>query len=191
MEIPGYGLIESLWDLRPGIREYTGNLVFEGKRVLEVGTASGFVCFFMEKEGANVVAFDLSDTFSWDILPIAGLDHDELISDRRIAIRKLNNGYWLAHRAFHSRAKVVYGTTYDIPEAIGPVDISTFCAVLLHLRDPFLALYNGARLTRETILVTEPVPPHADTDSRFMEFIPQTELHDSWWFLTPTVVKSF
>ncbi|MBV9972768.1 MAG: methyltransferase domain-containing protein [Candidatus Eremiobacteraeota bacterium] len=198
MEIPGYGLVSSQWDLRNGIREYTGGIAFAGKRVLEIGTASGFVCFFMEREGADVVAYDLSDNFDWDVVPIAGLEYSKLLTDRRSAIRKLNNGYWLAHRAFGSNAKVVYGTVYDIPSAIGPVDVATLCAVLHHVRDPFRALWNASRLTRETILVTESLSPYPQAVAvnvphgiPVVQFIPNTERHDAWWYLTPATVKRF
>lgn len=155
MEIPGYGLVQGQWDLRAGIRDYLGNLGFAGKRVLEVGTASGFLCFEMERQGAEVVAYDLSDADAWDLVPMAGIDFDAEMSIRKKHIRRLNNSYWLAHRAFASRARVVYGDAYSIPEAIGEVDICLFASVLLHLRDPFLALQRALSLTRETVIVTD------------------------------------
>jgi hypothetical protein len=80
---------------------------------------------------------------------------------------------------------------------IGPVDISTFGCVLLHLRDPFLALQNALRLTRETVIVTEPLW----TPEKFgryttpcMEFLPDptnTLADVTWWFLSPQVVQKF
>jgi 2-polyprenyl-3-methyl-5-hydroxy-6-metoxy-1,4-benzoquinol methylase len=60
IEIPGYGIVEGPWDLRAGLGDYLGNVDLRGKRVLELGTASGFVCFHMERQGADVVAYDLS-----------------------------------------------------------------------------------------------------------------------------------
>lgn len=153
MELPGYGIIEGEWDLRGGMREYLGGVNFKGKRVLEIGTASGFCCFWMEKEGADVVAFDLSKEYDWDVVPFSRLDYLKILTERKMHIDKMNNGYWLAHRVFDSTAKVVYGSTYDIPAEIGPVDISTFCLVLPHVRDPFLALQSALRLTKETIIV--------------------------------------
>ena len=200
MEIPGYGLVEGQWDLRPTIREYCGAVDFGGKRVLEVGTASGFVCFYMEREGAEVVAFDLSDRESWDIVPFAGADHEYLLAHRREIMRKLNNGWWLTRRAVGSEAKVVYGSVYDVPAEIGPVDVTTFCAVLLHVRDPFQALFNGCRLARETVVVTEIVvgDPHGDAngvgDRPAMRFVPDHRVgnpHDTWWFLNPRIVQAW
>ena len=48
-----------------------------GKRVLDVGTSSGFLCFEMERRGAEVVAFDLSDEFDGDAVPFASVDMNE------------------------------------------------------------------------------------------------------------------
>ena len=107
MEIPGYGLVEGPWDLRGGVDDYLGNVDLNGKRVLEVGTASGFLCFTMEGRGADVVAYDLSDQQSWDVVPYSQYDHESFDTERREHLRKLNNSWWLAHGAFESSAKVV------------------------------------------------------------------------------------
>ena len=198
MEIPGYGLVRGQWDLRNGIKEYTAGIDFKGPRVLEIGTASGFVCFYMEQQGAEVIAYDLSPRESWDIVPMAAKNLTRVRFLRRINTWRLNNGYWLAHRALRSKARVVYGTVYDIPEAIGPVDISTFCSVLVHLRDPFLALFKAARLTRKTILVTDIVGPDAavprTATKPFMQLIPNPQVGTqlaAWWYLNPEIIVAF
>jgi len=200
MDIPGYGSVEGQWDLRGNEDRYTGGLNFKGRRVLEVGTASGFLCFYMESQGAEVVAFDLSDAQAWDTVPVASIDIEEAARDRRAIMRKINNGYWLCHRAFASHARVVYGTVYDIPTGIGPVDVATYCSVLLHLRDPFQALFNGLRLTRSTVVVTDlvnqrhPATAEPGQSPPSMEFVPQFQNGgppDTWWFLTPEIVVQF
>ncbi len=200
MDIPGHGSVEGQWDLRGGEDKYTGELDYKGRRVLEVGTASGFLCFYLERRGAEVVGFDLSDDQAWDIVPVASLDIDQVVRERRAVMREINNGYWLCHRAFASRAKVVYGTVYEIPVEIGPVDIATYCSVLLHFRDPFLALSNGLKLTRSTVVVTDLVNPRRPTPAggaqspALMEFVPEFQNGgppDTWWFLTPEIVQQF
>ncbi len=140
IDIPGYGTVEGQWDLRPGVEQYLGRFDFKGKRALDIGTASGFLTFHAERAGADVISFDLSEDWPWDIVPFSGANLGEIDAARRAIMRRVNNGYWLCHRAFRSRAKVVYGAVYDIPEAIGPVDVAIYGSILLHLRDPFLAL---------------------------------------------------
>ena len=199
MEIPGYGLVEGPWDLRGGVDDYLGGVELAGKRVLEIGTASGFLCFTMEGRGADVVAYDLSPEQSWDVVPYARYDHGAFEADRREHLRKLNNGWWLAHRAHESSAKVVYGTVYEIPEEIGRVEVATFGNVLRHVRDPFLALEKALRLTTETVVVTEnpslrySVPQMALSALKpTMAFLPnfkRVQPRESWWHFTPAVIK--
>lgn len=203
MEIPGLGLVEGQWDLRNGVDEYTGGIDYANKRVLDVGTASGFFCFALEALGAEVVAYDLSEAQSWDHVPMATVDAEAMASERRAIMRKINNGYWFAHRALKSSARVAYGTVYEIPESIGPVDIATYFSVLLHVRDPFLALEKGVRLARETVVVTEMLNPYRrgmqpvlDMGAVLpkMEFVPEFSKDgpvDTWWYLTPGLIQAF
>jgi hypothetical protein len=161
MDIPGYGEVDGEWDLRPNVDAYLGGVDLRGKRVLEVGTANGFLCMHMERQGADVIACDLSEQHSWDVVPFAHDAFGQTNHYTRDLIRRLNNAFWLAHRARASRAHVVYTPACAIPEAIGPVDVATYCSILLHLRDPFAALASGLRLTRETVVVTDMInnPP--------------------------------
>lgn len=207
MDVPGYGHVEGEWDLRGSETEYLGRIPLKGKRVLEIGTASGGLCFHMERQGAEVVAYDLSEEQDWDIVPYARFGDEgyrQTVKERKEHIRRLNNGFWLAHRANGSHANVVYGSVYEIPKEIGQVDVSFFGSVLLHVRDPFLALQRASSLTRETVVVT-------DLSSRrlryfswmmrllgihrtFMLFVPNyrtRELNETWWKLYPDLLKSF
>jgi hypothetical protein len=197
MDIPGFGTVEGEWDLRPGVNQYFGNADFSGKRVLEIGTSSGFGCFTMERWGAEVVAFDLSPEHSWDVVPFHDLDYRQHIQNMKNWYRKQNNGFWLCHRAFHSKTKMVYGTVYDIPLEIGMVDISTFCAVLLHFRDPFFALQNAAKLTKKTLIITDVIPVLIlkDKPSQIV-FRPALRLkqkadYSTWWYLPPETIVDF
>lgn len=204
-ELPGLPTVEGEWDLRPGIDAYFGGASFAGKRVLDVGAANGFLSFHMEKAGAEVVSYDLSEEHSWDIVPYSGIDLAALDVQRRQHLRAINNGYWLAHRSHASRARMVHGTVYTIPEAIGPVDIAVFGAILLHLRDPFRALHNGLRLAGETAIVTELLPRRYSYLRRLgpalikrlglpMMLLPrqaQMSPVDGWWILPPAIVQEY
>lgn len=201
MDIPGHGLVKGEWDLRKGVREYLGGVDFKGKRVLELGTASGFLCFHMEKEGAEVVAYDLSEDQSWDVVPFARGDTTKVIATRKAHIRKLNNGWWFTHRKLNSRAKVVYGDVYSIPESIGPVDIAVLGSILLHVRDPFLALQNALKLVKETVIVTDRMPrihplmklirPITGLTMRFVPKYKTQHSWDAWWRLSPELIAEF
>jgi hypothetical protein len=158
MDLPGYGTVEGPWDLRGREDEYLGHVPLQGKRVLELGTASGALCFAMEQRGAEVVAFDLAPGCLWDFVPMAG--HPNLAEYVRTSMAffpRMHNSFWLAHGASGSQARVVYGRIYDLPAGIGLVDVATYGCILCHLRDPFLALANGLRLTRETVVITQPL----------------------------------
>lgn len=156
IDLPGLGTVAADWDLRGGVDDYLGRVPLAGKRVLELGTASGFLAFEMEKRGAEVVAFDLAPGLIPDFLPLAGYaDLPGLVAGFEAFYVKLRNSFWLGHRLLDSRVQAVYGDIYHVPAAIGPVDVSTFGCILLHLRDPFLALASAARLTRETLVVTD------------------------------------
>jgi hypothetical protein len=179
-----------------------------GKRVLELGTADGFLCFAMERRGAQVIACDLSEAQDWDVVPYARSDFEGFRRQRRERIRKLNNAFWLAHRAFGSSAQMVYGTVYDVPEAIGPVDVATFGSLLLHVRDPFLALQRSLRQTRQTVIVTDLIgslaPPPAvrrlagilprPLRRPALKFLPNwrsRKFPDVWWRLSPELIQEF
>jgi SAM-dependent methyltransferase len=154
-ELPGVGVVKGVWDLRADVDNYLGHVDLGGKRVLELGTASGFLCFEMEKRGAEVIGYDLSDKQFWDLVPFAASGAAFNKTAHQAHIRQLNNGWWLAHRLLQSRARVVYGSIYDIPEDIGQVDVATFGCILLHLQNPFRALAQAARLVKDTLIITE------------------------------------
>jgi hypothetical protein len=194
IELPGLGVMPGTWDLRDGLDDYLGYVSFEDRRVLDVGAANGLLSFHVESRGAaDVVGIDLDPTHQWDLVPFAGWT--ELAATRpghAQMIERLNNAYWLGHRLLGSRARVVYSTAYTIPERIGPVDIAVYGSVLLHLRDPFLALERGLRLTRELVIVTEVLRGQTvPTAEPYLGFLPDGETcepKDTWWDLRPELI---
>lgn len=199
MEIRGHGVVSGEWDLRGREDKYLGGFDFNGKRVLEVGTASGFLCFHMESRGAHVVGYDLSEDYDWDVVPFSTHDNESFATERRQSIRALNNGWWLAHDARRSGARVAYGSVYAIPEAIGKVDVATFGAMLLHVRDPFLALQNVVKLNPDTIIVTEPlslkyslsqiVSGKVQPGPIFLPNRRRDGPRETWWLFTPDLIE--
>lgn len=197
MDIPGVGTSEGEWDLRGKVGQYLADFDFAGKRALDVGAANGILTFHMEEKGADVVSFDLSEEYDWDLVPYHGVDHAAWRKGRREHLRRINNGYWLCHEAMQSKARMVHGVAYDIPEAVGPVDVAVYGSILLHLRDPFLALQNGARLAREAVIVADlsPYGRLASSFRRTPRFMPRgikpNGIDDGWYRLPPLLVKEY
>jgi hypothetical protein len=196
MDIPGVGRVGGEWDLRGRVDDYLGHVDVNGRRVLEVGPASGFVSFELEARGADVVALELGEDSEWDIVPYAGLDRSKLAAESREHIRRLSRGFWLAHRAFESRVQVVLGNAYSVPPEVGVVDISLLGSVLLHLRDPFRAIEAMSNVTREAIVITDVSPPRTWIARRLLKDLPHfrpdpktCEPWETWWQLTPTTLR--
>jgi hypothetical protein len=205
MEIPGYGTVSGLWDFRGREESYLGHVDLKSKTVLEIGTASGYLCFYMEKQGAIVTAYDVSQEYCWDVVPYAKSDYKQNILRFKEDIDRLNNSFWLAHRLYKSKAKMVYGTVYKIPDNLGEFDICTFGGVLLHLRDPFLALHQASQHIKKTIIVTElPVFPFFSAGKitlfdalfsrRLIRFLPNASTCQptvTWWSFSPELIIEF
>ena len=193
IDVPGFGTLGGDWDLRHCVDAYLGHYDFVDQRVLDVGAASGFLTFEMERRGAKVVSFDVDEGGNRDIVPHFRL-RAELPSIRaaqNIALERLKNAYWLTHRAMGSRAKAIYGSIYDLDERIGEFDIIFYGMILGHLRDPYQALYQGARRCRRTMLVVSIfednpapratlIPSHGRSDSLAIE---------SWWSMTTGLIE--
>jgi Methyltransferase domain len=201
MDLPEHGSITGEWDLRSGIERYLGRVDFRGKRVLDVGTASGFLAFWMERHGAEVIGLDLSENNPWDLVPFdGGVDPNESAKVRG-HIRKLNNSFWFARALLGSNTQMVYGTVYQIPEEIGPVDVATFGAILGHLRDPFLALQSALKMTTETVIVADPLPILYGLPLGLLSAIKPIALFlpdarkgtpsGTWWVLPPRTIVEF
>jgi hypothetical protein len=192
MDLPTIGTIEGNWDLRADMEQYFGNIDLKGKRVLDIGAASGTLSLWMEKQGANVISFDLESGADWDLVPYAKwTGYEESQVEYKKLIEKLKNAYWFAHRLTQSKAKVVYGNVYSVPNEIGAVDISVYGCILLHLKNPFSALQSGLKLTRETVIITDQIRPYLNSQMPIQVFMPDAKefkIFDVWWYLNPEII---
>lgn len=155
LDLPGHGVVGSGWDFRGGADRYLGGIDLRGKRVLDVGPATGFFSFHMERQGAEVTAYEIDEDIALDVVPYAR--GTERAAEVLEANRRVRNSFWYAHRLLGSSVKVVTGDVYRIPDAIGRFDAAIVGSLLLHLRDPLAALAGVARLVDETLVVAEPV----------------------------------
>ena len=168
MTLPGFGEVRGHWDLRGRFDDYIGHVDVKGKSVIDVGTATGFLSFEAERNGASeVVSFDMAHARQQNFLPFADKLHYRdpaaWAEKHNVEVEQWKNAYWLCHRLLNSRAKVFYGDIYELPVELGhsvelgQFDIAIVGSVLEHLSDPVTALASIARLVRETLVIVTPL----------------------------------
>lgn len=192
-DLPDGGSIHGAWDLRGRESSYLGGVDVGGKRVIEPGPASGYLSFYMERQGADVVAFETGFDVSIDLLPFHGGDTVDNRTDlMRTTVEGIHNSWWYMHRIYGSSAKLVHGDLYNLPGDLGEFDIAVFGAILLHLREPWGAISEVARRTRERIVVTDLIQDRdAPLESNIMRFSPLAPHEISnWWSIYPGAIVS-
>ncbi len=129
-----------------------------GRRILDIGAASGWNSFECERRGAEVVAFDC-------------VEYEELTAVRRLR---------------HSKIEYVIADVEDLtPERFGFFDYVLFFGVFYHLRHPLHGLENVCAVTREAAFIESFVLDDEPNPERcFMEFYETSELGgqiDNWY----------
>lgn len=160
---------------------------------MEVGPASGFLTFEMERRGAEIVCIDLDETVKWDFAPYTSDVVEKAQIEMSENIPKIKNAFWFSHAANQSKAKVHYGDVYNLPQTLGRFDAAFLADMLLHTRDPLRILEQCAKFT-DRIIITELYRPELDFDP-IMRLIPA---HDNasfavgaWWYFSPKLFENF
>jgi len=165
LDLGGGTVTPGLFDLRPYVERYglPGDLT--GLRALDIGAQDGFWSFELERRGASVTALDLSDP--------AQLDWPAHL--RPEGTRREAGGFPLAERRAFDTAHRVLGSSveradmsvYDAtPQRLGGTFDLVFCgSILMHLRDPVLALERMAALCSGRLVLAEEY-------SRRLEWLP-------------------
>jgi O-methyltransferase len=191
MEIPGVGLVSGAWDLRGCVDQYLGQMAFAGKRVLEIGPASGFLTIELEKRGANVVAIEIPDEAEWDFVPYPASIMDPIYGPRRQHMARVKNSWWFTHAAHCSQAKIVYTDVYRLPDALGTFDTAVMGLVLLHCHSPFQIIEQCAKRAN-SLVITEIYRPELD-GMPVCRLVPGPEnrVWDTWWSFSPEIFTQF
>jgi SAM-dependent methyltransferase len=186
MDLPGFGVVRGAWDLRGRFDDYIGGVSLEGKSVLDIGTATGFLSFEAEKHSAaRVVSFDMSDARQQMFIPFKDnlyyRDYESFVKQHAAEVEQWKNAYWLCHRLLNSKAEVFYGDIFRLPPELGNFEVAIVGAVLEHLNDQITAMASIARLTTETMIIVSPV---FETEERIARLEPTADnpAYDfTWW----------
>jgi len=175
------------WDLRRNTAAYLGGLTFQGRSVLEIGPASGFLSFYLEQQGASVTCIEPTLDRLWDAVPFAGADLAAWAMEFRQRIQKVRNAFWYGHALYGSRVRVVETDGDRLPADLGQFDDGVLASVLLHVRSPFTVLEEAARHVRDRIVITECHFPEYGQEP-FCRLHPHAGVRqfDTWWQFTPT-----
>ena len=195
MTLPGFGEVRGHWDLRGRFDDYVGHVDVKGKSVIDVGTATGFLSFEAERNGAReVVSFDMAHARQQNFLPFKDKLHYRdaaaWAEKHNVEVEQWKNAYWLSHRLLNSRAKVFYGDIYDLPIALGQFDVAMVGSVLEHLSDPVTALASIARLVRETIVIVTPLIDSEERIARFEGSADRPENDFTWWTYSAALYRA-
>src|SRR6266550_939138 len=186
MDLPGLGQVRGQWDLRGRFNEYIGGVELDEKSVIDVGTATGFLSFEAEKNGAaRVFSFDIADPRQQDFLPfkdkLYSRDPARWAKQYGAEVEQWKNAYWLCHRLLESKAEVYYGNIYELPQELGQFDVAIVGSVLEHLNDQITALASIARLTNETIVLVSPLLQTDERIARFEALSGNPDAAFTWW----------
>lgn len=153
-----------------------------GARCLDVGTFDGFWAFELERRGAGeVVALDVGDPRRLDWPMRMRKAGPELIQRFRSG---RGEGFRVAATALGSRARWTDRSVYDLnPEVDGTFDLLICGALLLHLRDPVLALERMRSVCRGRLILVESVDPGLELISRRAPVARLNPQPDQWWLL--------
>jgi hypothetical protein len=193
MDVPGLGFCPGRWDLRRGLDAYFGGIDFHGKTVLDIGTASGFVAFEMERRGARVVTVDLRLGEGYDQFPLPSEPTRMFQSEMANYVGSVRAAFWYAHRAYGSNVKLVESHVETLSAGLVGFDILFAGNVLQHLRHPIDFLIDASR--RATLVVIT----EADWRGLINETRPLMEFFGpeiksgrpaSWFNVSPALVES-
>ncbi len=194
MTLPGLGEVRGQWDLRDRFDDYIGGVELDGKSVIDIGTATGFLSFEAEKRQAiRVLSFDIGDSRHQHFLPFKDKlpfrSPSQWADVYGVEIEQWRNAYWLCHRLLNSRVQTFYGNIYDLPIQLGSFDVAIVGSVLEHLSDPINALASIARLSRETMVVVTPLFESEDRVARFEGRADQPENDFTWWTYSTSLYR--
>lgn len=189
MELPNGETFQGAWTM-PNFQEYVGGYDLNGKTVLDVGTATGYLAFNAEREGAIVTALDAASTKEFRHVPFAAARSYHDINASREDWHKnglipCRNSWWYSWHRHKSAAKCVYAPHIDLYEWDVKFDVVMAGAIIEHLSDPVFSIGAWARLAKEAVLIPfTDIAPGDDLALRPMTDWSNPQFNYAWWQLT-------
>ena len=186
VELPDGSITNAQWDLRGGVEQYLGEVDFSARSVLEIGPASGFLSFYMEKKGARVTCVEPPMETFWDLVPRAGVDLESLKNQFGSHIQRIRNSFSYLHFLNHSSVELYEADAYDIPDALGTFDYGLLACVLLHCSSPVRMMESVSRRVKDTIIICETYEENMGS-APTCRLVPakDNDTIDTWWRFTP------
>lgn len=158
IEFPDGSITNGMYDHRELVAHYGFPDDLRGRRALDVGSGDGFWAFELERRGAAVTSLDI-ESFAETDFPRA---LRQIYVDRPVDL-PFRRGMEIARRKLGSRVQLVNQPVYALdPAEIGTFDLVHAGDILLHLRDPALALQRIRDVTSGQCLIADVYDPALD-----------------------------
>ena len=191
MELEDGLVTQGQWDLRPGFDDYVGNFDFNGRSVLEIGPASGYLSFEMERRGASVTAIEPPLTTLWDYVPRPTAEARSFEREFPRHIEQVRNSFWFVHGQKKSTVRLFEADTYNLPSSLGRFDVGLLGSVLLHCSCPIRMMASLARRVNDTIIVCEQF--FDDLSGPVCRLVPSryNSVMETWWQFSPEFISNY
>jgi tRNA (mo5U34)-methyltransferase len=196
------------FDYRAQIDEFGFPASLSGMTALDVGSATGFFAFELERRGARVVSTELPALSRWDCFPGESpsgiiekirerLPYHSLLPYNEIAktfhamsedalYRILLDGpFHFCHQRLGSRVERVYSTIYELGTMLPGrgFDLVMLGDILLHTVDPLRALASAAGMCDGELIIADDIGD-AENDPPAMLYVggasPDSDMAE-WW----------
>jgi tRNA (mo5U34)-methyltransferase len=155
IELPGGETTPGFYDHRALLEVYGLPEDLSGLRALDVGSYDGFWALELERRGAEVTAVDIATSSDVDLPPAAR----ERLSERGWEV-PMGERFARARERTGSRIRVLTASVYDLdPDDLGRFDLVHAGDLLVHLRDPLLALQRLRAVTAGQALLSDCYDP--------------------------------
>jgi hypothetical protein len=179
---------------RPWTLPYVANYPLQGKSLLDVGTASGFLAFSAEAQGAIVTSLECRDASDLQRVPfVSNLVHTDrprwdVEANKQYDSMKL--GFWYAWHKLNSRISVSYTPLRDLPYYDETFDVVVAGAILEHLSDPVSTIGYICRMAREAVIIAfTPLYPDKRPFMAPMNPWSDPQTDGTWWMMSEGLVE--